>query len=50
MEELIIKGKKAKAASLKLAVLSTAKKNQVLLKIADALGVLPGELFKKGDE
>lgn len=37
MEELIIKGKKAKAASLKLAVLSTAKKNQALLKIADAL-------------
>lgn len=37
MEELIIKGKKAKAASLKLAVLSTAKKNQALFKIADAL-------------
>lgn len=37
MEELIIKGKKAKAASYKLAVLSAADKNRALLKIADAL-------------
>lgn len=37
MEELIIKGKKAKEASFKLAVLSSAEKNCVLLKMADAL-------------
>ena len=37
MEELIIKGKKAKAASFKLAVLSTEEKNNALLKIADSL-------------
>ena len=37
MEELIIKGKKAKEASFKLAVLSTADKNAALLKIADSI-------------
>ena len=37
MEELLIKGKKAKEASFKLAVLSTADKNAALLKIADSI-------------
>ena len=37
MEELIIKGKKAKAASYILGLLSSEEKNQALLKIADSL-------------
>ncbi len=37
MEELILKGKKAKKASYILATISESKKNEALLKIADAL-------------
>lgn len=47
--ELTLKGKRAKAASLKLASISTAVKNKAILNIADALIGNANEILKQNE-
>ncbi len=50
MEELIIKGKKAREASWFLAMASTADKNRVLGKVAERLIKEPGSILKANED